>query len=289
VYAVFNRQRCYRQLRQLGGRFARPLLESLVWDDHSVDEQKLFLSMMVSCGICFVHRHRTDDDEEDQFIAPDLLPERGEVQGEIAARWNADLPVETAEFEYALLHPGMVRSVISRIGSLAGMTALYWRDGLCVYEETTSSRALIDQQMDDVWGGRICVRTQSGQAAALLEKLTGVIEAEGERSGSKPIKVTTSSARRIAPRDNSTAAGVEAGKASQPPQMQFAQERTAEREYCVSYAWGDASLEGKDREAIVDRLCIAAEQRGIPVLRDKAALGQNSCNASVAPTGSLSF
>jgi internalin A len=138
VYAVFNRQRCYRQLRQLGGRFARPLLESLVWDDHSVDEQKLFLSMMVSCGICFVHRHRTDDDEEDQFIAPDLLPDRGEVQGEIAARWMRSCP--SRQFEYALLHPGMMRSVISRIGSLAGMTALYWRGGLCVYEETTSSR-----------------------------------------------------------------------------------------------------------------------------------------------------
>jgi internalin A len=55
--------------------------------------------------------------------------------------------------------------------------------------------------------------------------------------------------------------------------MQFAQERTAQREYCVSYAWGDTTPEGAEREAIVDRLCAAAEQRGVPVLRDKHVLG----------------
>jgi internalin A len=52
VYAVFHRQKCYKQLRQLGGRFTRPLLEALVWDGYSVEEQKLS-GMMESCGICF--------------------------------------------------------------------------------------------------------------------------------------------------------------------------------------------------------------------------------------------
>jgi internalin A len=41
----------------------------------------------------------------------------------------------------------------------------------------------------------------------------------------------------------------------------------------VSYAWGDASPEGKDREAIVDKLCAAAqEQRGVEIVRDKTKL-----------------
>ena len=35
-------------------------------------------------------------------------------------------------------------------------------------------------------------------------------------------------------------------------------------EYFVSYAWGDGtSPEGREREALVDRLCIAAEARGV--------------------------
>src|SRR5262249_21392031 len=73
VYTIFHRNKCHRQIRQLGGRFTRPLLESLVWDNYSVEEQQLFLSMMVSCGICFVHRRRPNSDEEDEYIAPDLL------------------------------------------------------------------------------------------------------------------------------------------------------------------------------------------------------------------------
>jgi internalin A len=40
----------------------------------------------------------------------------------------------------------------------------------------------------------------------------------------------------------------------------------------VSYAWGDESAEGREREAIVDRLCEAAEQKGLVIRRDKRVL-----------------
>jgi internalin A len=274
VYAVFNRQKCHKQLRQLGGRFTRPLLEALVWDGYDVEEQRLFLSMMLACGICFVHRRRSNDDEEDEYIAPDLLPEREEVQTEIDARWHSGLPRETAEFEYALVHPGMVRSVISSIGTQAGITALYWQGGVCAYERTTGSHALIDQEMDNSWRGRIRVRTQGGQAAQLLNRLKMLIEEEGERTGLKPIKVTaTSLPRRITVAEDAMAAVAEPDASRQPTPMQFAQERPAPREYCISYARGDATPEGTGREKIVDQLCAAAEQRGIPVLRDKNGLG----------------
>jgi internalin A len=44
-------------------------------------------------------------------------------------------------------------------------------------------------------------------------------------------------------------------------------------EYFVSYAWGDdTSAEGKEREKIVDDLCVAAEGRGVRILRDKTTL-----------------
>jgi internalin A len=220
-----------------------------------------------------LHRRRSDDDEEDEYIATDLLPERDEVQGEIEARWHPDQPVETAEFGYALLHPGIVRSVISRIGTQAGMNALYWRDGLCVYEQTTGSRALIQQQIDGAWSGSISIRTQSGQAATLLEKLTALIEEESERSGAKPVNIKAPSSRRMVARVGDAAAATQLDGSSRSAPMQFAQERPLQREYCVSYAWGDATLEGAEREAIVDRLCAAAQQRGVNVVRDKKALG----------------
>ena len=47
----------------------------------------------------------------------------------------------------------------------------------------------------------------------------------------------------------------------------------AEPEWFVSYAWGDATPEGKQRAAVVDRLCAAAEARGIRILRDREQLG----------------
>jgi internalin A len=40
----------------------------------------------------------------------------------------------------------------------------------------------------------------------------------------------------------------------------------------VSYAWGDDTTEGKEREAVVDRLCSKAEARGIRIIRDKTAM-----------------
>jgi hypothetical protein len=54
---VFDRTRVYSVLLQAKGRFSRALLGLLIWKEHSDSEQKLLLSMMVSCGICFLHRH----------------------------------------------------------------------------------------------------------------------------------------------------------------------------------------------------------------------------------------
>jgi hypothetical protein len=44
-------------------------------------------------------------------------------------------------------------------------------------------------------------------------------------------------------------------------------------EYFVSYAWGDRTPGGREREAFVDKLCAEAEKRGIAILRDKKVLG----------------
>ena len=128
IYAVFQRERCYRQLRHLHGRFTRDLLEALVWWEYGVAEQRLFLSMMLSCGICFIHRGAEPDGDEDEYIAPDLLPERATVQAELDEKWDPELPSEVVILEYPLLHSGLIRAVIARVGGeSAGANALYWR------------------------------------------------------------------------------------------------------------------------------------------------------------------
>jgi hypothetical protein len=44
-------------------------------------------------------------------------------------------------------------------------------------------------------------------------------------------------------------------------------------DYCVSYAWGDDTPEGKKREDYVDQLCKDAARLGRRILRDKTAMG----------------
>jgi len=270
IYAVFDRENCYRPLRHLRGRFSQAILEALVWREYNAAEQEVFLGMMRSCGICFVHRGNSGaSDRYDEYIAPDLLPECGEIQAELDAMWDAEAAGEMSQFEYDLLHPGMVRSVISRIGSEAGDTALYWRGGLCVYETTTRSRALIEQETAGEWRGKIVIRTQRGQAAELLRRLSMVVRQESARLGAEPINAPLADRP---PLEASTAGDERTGSEPARP-LQFSQEVNNEPQYFVSYGWGDQSVEGREREAIVDRLCEAAEQRGLVILRDKKVLG----------------
>jgi internalin A len=97
IYAAFDRKRVYQVLRDDGGRFSRAKLGLLVWQEHSDAEQKLLLSMMVSCGICFLHRRFGGaDDDNAEYIAPDLLPERKAIAERLMARWAEDRPGEAA-------------------------------------------------------------------------------------------------------------------------------------------------------------------------------------------------
>ena len=238
IYSVFNREKCYRELKRLHGRFTRPLLELLVWREHSEAEQRLFVDMMLSCGVCFVHREGPRDDHDaTEYIAPDLLPEREAVQAELDGRWDAALPTETVEFDYEMMHPGLVRGIICGIGGAAGVDALYWRGGVCVYETLTRSHALIEQVITDAWHGRVRVQTEGGQAAALCDQLADWIEQRNGRDGL--------SAKRIGPAPLRPAVTFAAtaqfgpGDAAKPP-GQFGQVPVTIPEDFVSYAWGDA-------------------------------------------------
>ena len=273
IYAVFHRDKSLRWLRRARGRFVRSDLLDLVWQGYSAAEADLFISMMASCGICFAYREKLRDDEETEYIAPELLPERGDIETELAEKWDPAQPSESATFDYALLHPGLMRGVIARIGGQAGVNAIYWRGGVCVYEKATRSHALIEQEAaEDDWRGRIRIQTQGGQARALLDELMGWVEREGDRIGLRPTVAPSETARLrakgLAAHAPDTLEAVHADK----PTPVFAQPPVPGIECFVSYAWGDPTPEGRDREAIVDQLCGAAADVGIRIVRDKASL-----------------
>ena len=265
IYAVFHREKCYRLIRRFHGRFTRSDLAEWVWGEHSDEEQKLFLSMMLSCGICFEHR-KAAQGLEAEYIAPELLPARAEVSLELQQKWDADAGTEEARFDYALLHPGLIRSIIARIGSAAGIAADYWQGGVYVYETGTGSRGMIEAESLGGWRGHVVVRTQRGRAADLLQRLCKLVEAENRSAGVTPQCVTGAAAGGRETRLR------EAAEEAAPASMTFAQERSPQPEWCVSYAWGDKTPEGLERERIVDEFCLAAEKSGKKIIRDKTEM-----------------
>jgi internalin A len=145
----------------------------------------------------------------------------------------------------------------SPIGSQSGVSALYWRDGLCAYEETTRSRALVEQQMDAGWSGRIVVQTRGGRAQELLARLCKLVEEQQNRIGLEAVRsAPIIPARRKAKSEKSPLA--------------FGPERSPTPRFYVSYAWADST--DPERETIVDQACEEAEKRGTKIIRDKTTL-----------------
>ena len=167
VYAVFHREsKAFKTIERYSGRFRRSDLAEWVWQEHSEKEQELFLSLMEQCGICFPYR-RGGKDVEAEYIAPDLLPASDDpaIQEELRQKWDDRCDAE-ATLTYDLLPPGLMRSLISRIGEQAGLAAEYWRDGFYFYDCETGARALVEQRYTKDWAGEIHIQTQRGQAQA---------------------------------------------------------------------------------------------------------------------------
>jgi internalin A len=64
IYSIFHRDKCFKQLKKLHGRFSREDLELFIWSSYTPAEQNAFLGMMESCGICFRVRKLPNDEWE---------------------------------------------------------------------------------------------------------------------------------------------------------------------------------------------------------------------------------
>ena len=279
IYAVFERGAAYTKLLADGGQFDRARLAGLVWGEYSVGEQRLFLSMMRSCGICFVYRgpeYGSEYDDNTIYIAPDLLPPRADVQDDIDRTWGEGPAHQILTLDYDFLHEGLMRGVIAHLGGLAGAKADYFRGGVCLYDSTTHSRALVEQTMaEGAWKGSVTIQTKGGQAEALRDRLLALIEKENERLGLKPTVNGQTAPRPDRPSGRMKAPPIglppiEADPDARPePPITPDRAPTDGRLYAVSYAWNDKEPGGPEREDKVDRLCQEAEDKGLTILRDK--------------------
>jgi internalin A len=158
IYVLFDRKKTLPLLRG-HGRFTRADLEALLWSSYTLEEQKVFLSMMESCGICFRVRELPlksqekggppCEDKEWEYLAPELLPPWSDAQDQLLGRLRDEPPAAGAEARYGFLHEGILRGYLSKIGYRAKDAAVYWKYGCWFYEKTTKSQALIESQWED--------------------------------------------------------------------------------------------------------------------------------------------
>jgi internalin A len=104
----------------------------------------------------------------------------------------------------------------------------------------------------------------------LLRRLSALVRDESARMAARPINA--SPADRPQPLLEPHTAGDERIGSEPAQPLQFSQEHSSEPQCFVSYAWGDESSEGRQREAVVDQLCETAKQRGVIIFRDKRVL-----------------
>ena len=172
MYAVLHRESALPLIRQQHGRFTPQLLALLVWQNRTDEERKLFLSMMEKCQTCF-------QIAEDMHVAPALLPLEDAVAGQIAGLWQGAEAKAEVKLNYAFLHEGVLRALLCGIGSRAGVQAVYWRYGVCFYDQQAAGVVRIRSQLpapSGQGGGWISVETTEANAAALAREVVGSIE-----------------------------------------------------------------------------------------------------------------
>ena len=241
-----------------------------MWNEFNAAEQQLLLSMMQSCGICFSNRPANERLQIGaEYIAPDLLPEREALAGEIAALWDHAAPQGELVFAYPFLHHALLRGLISQIGQLAQGTGVYWRYGLCGFESTTGCHLLIDHEREGDLAGRVIVQCKGHRHNELLTRLSKLIEQQNSLYGLNEVDVSGD----VAPTADRMPAVRGEGEVRTEPdrELQFAASPVARdvKEYYISYAWGDDSPTGEQRAKAVDDLCEQARRRGVTILIDK--------------------
>ena len=261
VYAVFHRKNCLGFLKCHQGRFTRSDLGMLLWEHEgfSRTDQELFLSFMQSCGICFKLREGTEGAEA-IYVAPDHLPMDWEPM--TRSLWGNAAPDAELTFTYESLPPALMRNLIGRIGTKAGLNCDYWRNGFYGYECRTDARVLVDQEMNKHWQGEIRIQARGSRASELVAEIEKTLLDEQRKLGLSADK-QVQEARPPKHQDHHAEL--------QPPQLDFTPEPRAERSYYISYAWEDDRSEaGKTRARIVDQFCERAhKEHGVIVQRDK--------------------
>jgi len=187
IYSLFNPKLRVRQLLvNSKGRFTRELLERLLWRKYPIQEQKAFLGMMLTCGICLKVQRKSRQEQQD-YLAPHLLPESTDstVQITLPARETA---AASATIEYRYLHEGILRLWLSRVAEIGHDAAEYWRYGCLLAPKSNQSKLLMESKWSSastqLQGGKITFSAWGPKADELIDCVLEISRniATGQRS-----------------------------------------------------------------------------------------------------------
>jgi internalin A len=298
VYTVFDRGRAAPWLRD-SGRFTREDLAVMVWREHSIEEQKLFLGLMESCGVCF--RCGETPRGERRYVAPDLLPGFDAVVDRLHA-WKEEPGGPALRLRYRFFHPAVVRRLMSEVGHRAGDFAEYWKYGLWLKDGRRDSQLLVrfeDASSSESPGAGVLVVKAAGRGAlGLLGEIRRAIL--GQQMGEAPeeeltMEGATVSRSALAGEIGGRVLDVERKVVAAAAFAAFFEEREVQaaesrwrgeaaaieiwpaglapgdkaREVFISYAWGDETAGGRRREKAVEALQAALAAEGFAMVRDR--------------------
>jgi internalin A len=299
VYTVFHRGRAVPLLRD-SGRFTREDLALISWQDYSIDDQKHFLGLMESCGICFPCGKTAAG--ETRYVAPDLLPAFDTIKGRLYA-WKNEPGAPTLRLDFRFLHPAAFRDLMGRVGRRAGDAAEYWKYGFWLKDAETGSQILVQVEDTsteaDPGAGSLVLQAQGRDPQRLLrtirnvllwyprfdvpeERLTlgGTTVARSALDSAIDGRVLDVQGRSVggaafssffAYHDPSTNASHDPAGAATVAAIKAipASADDKPREVFISYAWGDATSEGKIRDQAVQRLQSVLAIDGFQPVRDR--------------------
>lgn len=139
VYTLFRREEYhYQAIRANKGTFTGQDLMK-IWNGYTIEEQKLFVSFMLSCQICFETTPELEGRSyrvpyaERSFVAPQLLPDENPSQD----FWE-ERPSLYLNYVHEFLHYGIIQSFIVQTHTLAtnlGESRSIWKSGILIKKD----------------------------------------------------------------------------------------------------------------------------------------------------------
>ena len=268
IYTLFDRGKdgVYEQLTRLGnGRFTPSDLAVLAWNrlGHTPEDQALFLQMMRSCDLCFELKPADAEKKlEAEYLAPQLLPEEMALGAYICSNSETAAPAHSACYTYDQIVPGLFHRLMAQLGTRAGISAEYWRNGLQLFDENTKAHARLCQVTDKGLKSRIEIETRGGRANDLLEILSRIVEAAEERLHLTSRREPDLADLRVEKRDRPDHNLTDELHPGRP-------DPEGDGEIFLSYSWGgDKTDDERLRAAAADKVSEVARAKDLDIVRD---------------------